>query len=223
MDEELDTVSSGPRWGHGAWWPGPGRSGWITILVLGGVLACLGLTISLALQVAHQNDTINKLHAAVRNARQPASAAATLPPIKASDAYTLPDTADGLYSVVAVGVRPKPGSAVLTWLFVYARHAHPGGRYGLLQATCKGQHVTTSDLADGPRTRTATLIIVAPNLAISSREVHGSRCTGGRTARRWAEYLRSHHPVLVDAGFADLQTPIPCRDGRTLKFRFPPR
>jgi len=35
--------------------------------------------------------------------------------------------------------------------------------------------------------------------------------------------LRSHHPVLIDAGFADLQTPIPWRDGRTLRFRFPPR
>jgi hypothetical protein len=35
--------------------------------------------------------------------------------------------------------------------------------------------------------------------------------------------LRSHHPVLIDAGFADLHTPIPWWDGRTLKFRFPPR
>jgi hypothetical protein len=35
--------------------------------------------------------------------------------------------------------------------------------------------------------------------------------------------LRSHHPVLIDGGFADLQTPIPCWGGRTLRFRFPPR
>jgi transposase len=35
--------------------------------------------------------------------------------------------------------------------------------------------------------------------------------------------LRSHHPTLIDAGFADLQTPIPWWDGRTLRFRFPPR
>jgi len=35
--------------------------------------------------------------------------------------------------------------------------------------------------------------------------------------------VRSHHPVLIDAGFADLQTQIPWRDGRTLRFRFPPR
>jgi transposase len=35
--------------------------------------------------------------------------------------------------------------------------------------------------------------------------------------------LRSHHPALIDAGFADLETPIPWWDGRTLQFRFPPR
>jgi hypothetical protein len=33
--------------------------------------------------------------------------------------------------------------------------------------------------------------------------------------------LRSHHPALIDAGFADLQTPIPWWGGRTLRFRFP--
>ena len=35
--------------------------------------------------------------------------------------------------------------------------------------------------------------------------------------------LRSHHPVLINAGFADLEVPIPWWDGRTLRFRFPPR
>jgi hypothetical protein len=35
--------------------------------------------------------------------------------------------------------------------------------------------------------------------------------------------LRSHHPVLTDAGFADLEVPIPWWDGRILRFRFPPR
>jgi len=35
--------------------------------------------------------------------------------------------------------------------------------------------------------------------------------------------LRSHHPVLIDAGFADIETPIPWWDGRILRFRFPPR
>jgi hypothetical protein len=37
--------------------------------------------------------------------------------------------------------------------------------------------------------------------------------------------LRSHHPALIDAGFAELETPIPWWDGRLLRFRFrfPPR
>ena len=35
--------------------------------------------------------------------------------------------------------------------------------------------------------------------------------------------LRSHHPVLIDAGYADLTTPIPWWNARTLRFRFPPR
>ena len=35
--------------------------------------------------------------------------------------------------------------------------------------------------------------------------------------------LRSHHPVLIDAGFADLNIPIPWWNDRTLRFRFPPR
>ena len=170
MDEEQDIVSSGPRWGHGARWPRPGRYGWIAIFVLGGVLACLGVTISLALQVAHQNDTINKLHAAVRNARQPAPTTAAQPTIEATVAYTLPDSANGSYSVVAVGIRPKPDSAVLTWLFVYGWHTHPGDRYGLRQATCRGQHVTRSDLADATADQDGNLTIVAPNLAIIPRE-----------------------------------------------------
>ena len=35
--------------------------------------------------------------------------------------------------------------------------------------------------------------------------------------------LRSYHPVLIDAGFADLDVPIPWWQGHTLRFRFPPR
>jgi transposase len=35
--------------------------------------------------------------------------------------------------------------------------------------------------------------------------------------------LRSYHPVLIDGGFADLEAPIPWWEGRTLRFRFPPR
>jgi hypothetical protein len=35
--------------------------------------------------------------------------------------------------------------------------------------------------------------------------------------------LRSHHPMLIDAGYAELETQIPWWDNRTLRFRFPPR
>jgi hypothetical protein len=35
--------------------------------------------------------------------------------------------------------------------------------------------------------------------------------------------LRTHHPVLIDAGLADQTTPIPWLDDRKLRFRFPPR
>ena len=163
-------MSSGPRRDNGTWWPGPDRSHWIAILVLGGVLTCLGLIMGLALQVTHQNNTISKLHAAARNASKSAPATAAQATIEATVAYTLPDTADGSYSVVAVGIRPRPGSAVLTWLFVYGRHVHSGERYGLRQATCTGQDVTRSDLADGTADQDGNLTIVAPNLAITPQE-----------------------------------------------------
>ena len=35
--------------------------------------------------------------------------------------------------------------------------------------------------------------------------------------------LRTYTPVLIDAGFPELDIPIPWLDGRQLKFRFPPR
>jgi hypothetical protein len=35
--------------------------------------------------------------------------------------------------------------------------------------------------------------------------------------------LRTYHPVLIDAGFADIDLPIPWWNGRRLRFRFPPR
>jgi hypothetical protein len=35
--------------------------------------------------------------------------------------------------------------------------------------------------------------------------------------------LRTHHPVLIDAGLADQITPIPWLEERALRFRFPPR
>jgi hypothetical protein len=35
--------------------------------------------------------------------------------------------------------------------------------------------------------------------------------------------LRSYHPVLIDAGFADIDLPIPWLDNRRVHYRFPPR
>jgi hypothetical protein len=78
--------------------------------------------------------------------------------------------AGGWPLAVAAGIRPKPGSAGLTWLFVYARHARPGEHYALRQATCTGQHVTTSDLADAAADQDGNLTIVAPNLVGSPPE-----------------------------------------------------
>ena len=35
--------------------------------------------------------------------------------------------------------------------------------------------------------------------------------------------LRTYHPVLIDAGYADIDLPIPWLNGKRLRFRFPPR
>lgn len=137
------------------------------------VLACLGVIAYLALVAARQDGTIDSL----RNARSPApTAAAGTPtagpasPVAVGSAMvTLPATAGGSFSVVAVAIRPGPDSAAHTWLFIYGRHADPGERYGLLEDTCGGQYVTASDLADGTADRNGDLMIVAPDLAISPR------------------------------------------------------
>jgi hypothetical protein len=135
------------------------------VIVLGGLGAALGLV------VAHQDDTIHNLRTALRNQRRPAPATAlpapALPVESGSALFTLPAVTGGSLSVVAAAVRPRPGSAALTWLYIYDRHAVPGARYGLLEGTCGGQYVTASDLADGTADRAGDLTIVASNLAIS--------------------------------------------------------
>ena len=134
------------------------------------LLACLGVTASLALLVADRDHTITNLRAALRNARVQAPATAAEPALPAdsgSAMFMLPDAALGSFSVVAVVVRAGPGSAPVTWLFVYGQHAAPGQRYGLLDGTCGGQYVTASDLADGIADRRGDLTITARELAIS--------------------------------------------------------
>jgi hypothetical protein len=53
-----------------------------------------------------------------------------------------------------------------------------------------------------------------------AREVVAA-CRGQWDASPWN--LRSQHPVPIDGGFGDLEVPIPSWDGRTLRYRFPPR
>jgi hypothetical protein len=55
----------------------------------------------------------------------------------------------------------------------------------------------------------------------------GADCRGEDAERASAASvalnLRSHHPALIDAGFAELETPITWWDSRILRFRFPPQ
>jgi hypothetical protein len=168
MDEQPDILSSGPRPRRGDWWPAAGRSGRIAMVAVCVALACLGVITWLALIVAHRDGTITDLRGALRNARRPAPAAAAGPPAESGSAlFTLPDAALGSFSLVAVAVRPRPGSAALTWLFVYGQHADPGQHYGLLEGTCGGQFVTATDLADGIADRRGDLTIAAHDLSVS--------------------------------------------------------
>lgn len=170
MDEQPDIVAFGSRWRRGGRRPRPGRA---AIVVLGLLLASLGAVVYLALLVAHQDGTIKDLHAAARKAGHQARAttAEPAPPVvSGSPMFTLPDMAGGSFSVVAMAIRPRPGSPALISLFVYGRHAGPGERYGLLEDICGGQYVSASDLADGTADRQGDLTIVAPDLTVSPRD-----------------------------------------------------
>ena len=168
MDGQPDILSFEPRPRRGDWWPGAGRGGRIAIVLV--LLACLGVTTFLAFLVADRDHTITELRTALRNSRQqaPAMAAGPARPADSSSAmFTLPDAGSGSFSVVAVAVRPGPGSAPVTWLFVHGQYADPGQRYGLLEGTCGGQFVTASDLADGRTDGHGDLTITAQDFAIS--------------------------------------------------------
>jgi hypothetical protein len=169
MDEQPDILSSGPQSDRGIRWPRPSRRGWIAIFAVVILLAFLGVTVSLALRVTHQDDTIGQLRTALRNAPAPAAApaSASSPTVSGSAVFTLPAGAGGSFSVVAVAVRAKAGSAPVTWLFVYGQHASPGQRYSLLSDTCGGQYVAAYGVAAGTADRNGDLSIVAPNLDIN--------------------------------------------------------
>jgi hypothetical protein len=169
-------LSFGPRRSRGVRWPG-GRGGWIAIAVIVILLAGMGTAAYLAVLVARQDHTIAGLRADLRSTSRSTTASGSsgssgsspaLPVEAGSAMFSLPQ-AGGPLSVVAADLRPGPGSAPLTWLFIYDQHAEPGERYGLLEGTCGGQFVTSSDLADGTADRQGDLTIVAPNLTISSQ------------------------------------------------------
>ena len=164
MDGQPDVVSFEPRPRRRDWWPRAGRGGRIAI-----VLVCLGVITSLALVVADRDHTITGLRAALRNSRHQAPATAAGPALPAdadSAMFRLPDTTLGSFSVVAVAVRARSGSAPVTWLFVYGQHADPGQRYGLLDGTCGGQYVAATDLAEGVADRRGDVTITAQDPAI---------------------------------------------------------
>jgi hypothetical protein len=167
MDGQPDILSFEPRPRRRDWWPKAGRGGRIAVVLV--LLAGLGVITSLALLLADRDHTITDLRTALRNSRhQPPAAVAgpALPVDSGSALFTLPDAALGSFSMVAVAVRARPGSAPVTWLFVYGRHADPGQRYGLLEGTCGGQYVTASDLADGIADEHGDLRIAAQDSAI---------------------------------------------------------
>jgi hypothetical protein len=132
-------------------------------------VACLGAITWLALLVARQDKTVGDLRAALRTASHQARAPAAGPALPTDSGHAMFTLPGGSFSVVAMAISPRPGAAPLTWLVVYGRHADPGQRYGLLEATCGGQFIAASDLADAIADRDGDVQIVAPNLAISPR------------------------------------------------------
>ena len=159
MDGQSDLVSFGPRPRRG---PRLRRHARVAMTLV--LLACLGVITWLALLVAHRDDTVASLRAALRDTRPSAPPAAT--ELTGSALFTLPGAASGSFALVAVAVRAGPGASPHTWLFVYGQHADPGQRYGLLEGTCGGQYVAPSALADGVADRSGNLTITVPDLAL---------------------------------------------------------
>lgn len=169
MDGQPEILSSGPR-DRG---PRSGRVRRVTASALAVLLlACLGALAYTAVQLTQRDSTIHELRARLRVTEQRAAAtgSAGLPGVSGSTMTTFPGTAGGVFSMVVAAIRPRPGAAPLTWIFVYGRHATPGARYSLLDGTCGGQYVTPADAAQGTADSNGDLTIVAPNLPLSARD-----------------------------------------------------
>jgi hypothetical protein len=168
MEEQPDILSAGR---DGRTGPRPGRPVSVVLAVL--LVSCLaGLAVTAA-QLAHRDSIIHELQAAARASRQqhgPATGSAALPAVSGSALTSFPDATAGTFSMVAAAIRPRPGAASLTWLFVYGRHATPGARYSLLDGTCGGQYVTPADAAQGIADRQGNVTIIAPNLGLGARD-----------------------------------------------------
>ncbi|MGH3305695.1 MAG: hypothetical protein ACRDOK_29330, partial [Streptosporangiaceae bacterium] len=125
---------------------------------------------------------------------------------------------------------------------LFARYAERMGIENELDAYIGGFHLDA--LTSGVPLNVdldATLTVVAGNLyRLLARQL--DRYHNATPHRIWRDFLdatgtlhidnsavtcslnlRSHHPVLIDAGFADLEVPIPWWDNRILRFRFPSR
>ena len=114
MDGQPDTLSFGPqRLSRRPVAPAQPRRLDSHRCAIAVVLACLGVTVSLALLVAHQDDTIDQLRSgALRSASTgPAPATAAQPTVSGSAMFGLPGAGGGSFSVVVVAVRPEPTSA----------------------------------------------------------------------------------------------------------------
>jgi len=175
MDGEPEILASGPdrEPRRPGWWPGMRHrrtAVGVLLLILAAALAAAGY---LGGQVGHRDAAISTLRSALLAARAAEATAVASPsfPVYANSTLSrFPDKLGGSFSLVAAAVRPRPGLAPLTWLFVYGQHAAPGQRYALLGDTCTGQFVTSTDLATGTANSRGELSLVAPNLDISPRD-----------------------------------------------------
>jgi transposase len=130
----------------------------------------------------------------------------------------------------------------LTVKQLFARYAERMTIENELDAYIQGFHLNA--LSSGPPLNVdldATLTVIAGNLyrLLARRLARYERATPDKLRRHFLDAtgtvhstpdaltidlnVRTYHPVLIHAGFADTPTPIPWLNNRELRFRFPPR